>query len=51
LLCEREEQYDQLINELRPAVERFETGHPGVRVNIEQIKALGRKHLVAFAGA
>jgi Arc/MetJ-type ribon-helix-helix transcriptional regulator len=45
LLWEREQHYDQLADELRPAVERFESGHPSVEVDIEEIKALGRKYL------
>ncbi|MBI3799461.1 MAG: hypothetical protein HY268_21150 [Deltaproteobacteria bacterium] len=51
LLREREQHYDQLADELRSAVERFENGHAGVAVDIEEIKALGRKYLAQYGSA
>ena len=45
LLRERETAYDRLAEEFQPAVDRIEQGDPGVEVDIEEIKALGRKYL------
>ena len=45
LLRERETAYDRLAEEFQPAVDRIEQGSPGVEVDIEEIKALGRKYL------
>ncbi len=45
LLRERETTYDRLAEEFQPAVDRIEQGDPGVEVDVEEIKALGRKYL------
>ena len=45
LLHERETAYDRLAEEFQPAVDRIEQGDPGVEVDIEAIKAFGRKYL------
>ncbi len=45
LLREREAESDRLAKEFQPAIERIEQGDPGVEVDIEEIKALGRKYL------
>lgn len=45
LLRERETAYDRLAEEFQPAVDRIEQGDSGVEVDVEEIKALGRKYL------
>ena len=45
LLRERETAYDRLAEEFQPAIDRIDQGDPGVEVDIEEIKVLGRKHL------
>ena len=45
LLRERETAYDRLAEEFQSAIDRIEQGDPGVEVDIEEIKALGRKYL------
>ena len=44
-LRERETAYDLLAEEFQPAIDRIDQGDPGVEVDIEEIKVLGRKHL------
>ena len=44
LLRERETAYDRLAEEFQPAIDRIEQGDPGVEVDIEEIKVLGRKY-------
>ena len=45
LLRERETAYDRLAEEFQSAIDRIEQGDPGVEVDIEEIKVLGRKYL------
>ena len=45
LLRERETAHDRLAEEFQSAIDLIEQGDPGVEVDIEEIKALGRKYL------
>jgi putative addiction module CopG family antidote len=45
LLREKHEQDKSLAGEFRAAIERADSGDPGVKVDSEEIKSIGRKFL------
>jgi putative addiction module CopG family antidote len=47
LLQEREAAYDRIAEQLRPAVEEFRSGHPGVEFDVEDIVKRGMERLAA----
>jgi putative addiction module CopG family antidote len=47
LLQEREEELDRVAAKLRPAVEEFRSGHPGVEFDVEDIAKRGMERLAA----
>jgi len=47
LLQEREAELDRIANKLRPAVEEYLSGHPGVPFDAEDIIKRGKERLAA----
>jgi Arc/MetJ-type ribon-helix-helix transcriptional regulator len=47
LLQEREAEYDRIAEKLRPAVEEFRSGHPGVEFDVDDIVKRGMERLAA----
>ena len=47
LLQEREAEYDRIAEKLRPAMEEFRSGHPGVEFDVEDIVKRGMERLAA----
>jgi putative addiction module CopG family antidote len=47
LLQARESELDRFVNELRPAVEEFLSGHPSVSVDAEEIINRGQERLAS----
>ena len=47
LLQEREAELDRLADKLRPAVEEFLSGHPGVPFDAEEIIKRGKERLAS----
>ena len=47
LLQEREAEYDRIAEKLRPAVEQFRSGHPGVEFDVDDIVKRGMERLAA----
>jgi len=45
LLQEREEAFDRVAEQLRPAVEEFRSGHPGVEFDVDDIVQCGMERL------
>jgi putative addiction module CopG family antidote len=50
LLQEREEELDRIADALRPAMQDYLRGDRGVAVDIEDIKAAGRKRVAPSSG-
>lgn len=50
LLQEREAELDRIAEKLRPAVERFKRGEPGIPFDAEEIIRRGKERLAAEQG-
>jgi putative addiction module CopG family antidote len=50
LLQEREAEYDRIAEKLRPAMEEYRSGHPGITVTADDIIKRGRERLTQQHG-
>ena len=50
LLQEREQELDRIADALRPAIQDYRHGDRGAEVDIEAVKAAGRKQLAQSSG-